>query len=87
MDPSVLIVDDDPAILRGFSRFLSAVGYRTSQASSLEEARNTMAAGSFDAVLLDLYLPDGAGIDWIQQLRDDHPNLAVIIVTGEGDIP
>ena len=64
MDPSVLIVDDDPAILRGFSRFLSSVGYRTAQAASLAEAKTIISGQRFGAVLLDLYLPDGSGIDW-----------------------
>ena len=85
--PAILVVDDDPAILRGFARFLTAAGYAVSEASSLGEARKQMEVRRFDAVILDLYLPDGRGIDWIAELRAGHPSLAIIVVTGEGDIP
>ena len=85
--PAILVVDDDPAILRGFDRFLTAAGYAVSEAPSLGEARNQIEARRFDAVILDLYLPDGRGIDWIAELRAGHPSLSIIVVTGEGDIP
>jgi DNA-binding NtrC family response regulator len=87
MLPSVLLVDDDPAILRGFSRYLAAAGYDVEQASTLEEARKLVFSRRFDAMVLDLYLPDGRGIDYIETLREDHPHLAIILVTGQGDIP
>jgi DNA-binding NtrC family response regulator len=87
MMPTVLLVDDDPAILRGFARFLKAAGYRVSEATSLEEAGRLVTSRRFDAVILDQYLPDGRGIDWIPDLREEHPGLAIILVTGEGDIP
>ena len=67
--PAVLLVDDDPAIVRGFSRFLTAAGYAVFETFSLGEARKQMAERRFDAVILDLYLPDGRGIDWIAELR------------------
>jgi DNA-binding NtrC family response regulator len=85
--PAVLIVDDDPSIVRGFSRFLTAAGYSVSETSTLGEAREQMEERRFDAVILDLYLPDGRGIDWISELRAGYPSLAIILVTGEGDIP
>lgn len=85
--PAVLLVDDDPAILRGFDRFLTAAGYAVSEASSLGEAKEQMGARHFDAMILDLYLPDGRGSDWIAELKAEHPSLAIIVVTGEGDIP
>jgi DNA-binding NtrC family response regulator len=87
MLPSVLVVDDDPAILRGFSRFLTAAGYDVFQAASLEEAKGLVTRRRVNAIILDLYLPDGRGIDWIPDLREEQPGLAIILVTGEGDIP
>jgi len=38
-------------------------------------------------VLIDMNLPDGNGIDWIPELREQNPDLAIIVVTGHGDIP
>ncbi|MEA1997226.1 MAG: sigma-54 dependent transcriptional regulator, partial [Gemmatimonadota bacterium] len=41
----------------------------------------------FDGVLLDLYLPDGRGIDWIREVREQQPDTAIVVITGHGDIP
>lgn len=87
VNPKVLVVDDEPATLFGFNRYLSKAGYDIRQASSLAQAREETAAQRFDAVLLDLMLPDGNGIDWIEGLRREFPDIAIIVITGAGDIP
>ena len=87
MKPSVLLVDDDPGIQFGFKKYLSKKGYAVAVASSLAEARELVAGERVGAVLLDLALPDGNGIEWIAELRTDRPDLAIVVVTGTGDIP
>ena len=87
MKPRILLVDDEPAILFGFSRFLSQVGYEVKESSCLSEAREALCSEEFNAVILDLMLPDGNGIDWIPDLRAAVPDIAIIVVTGAGDIP
>jgi DNA-binding NtrC family response regulator len=87
MKPRILLVDDEPAILFGFSKFLSQVGYDVKEASCLSEAREALRSEEFNAVILDLMLPDGNGIDWIPDLRATVPDIAIIVVTGGGDIP
>jgi len=87
MKPQILIVDDDPATRFGFSKYLSKIEYAVKEASSLAEARKAISSKRFDAVILDLILPDGNGIDWIQELRDTCPDIAVVVITGAGDIP
>ncbi len=87
MNPQILVVDDDPAIRVLFSKFLAEAGFIVAEASSLKEARETILNRRFDALLLDLNLPDGNGLDWIPELRENYPGLPIIVISGEGDIP
>ena len=85
--PNILLVDDDLSTQFGFSKYFSKTGYAISTVSSLEEARSAFLSQSFDAILLDLKLPDGNGLDWIPQLRENFSELAIIVITGVGEIP
>jgi DNA-binding NtrC family response regulator len=57
-----------------------------SLAATLQEAREKLAGRSFDAVLLDLHLPDGDGIDLLRELKARGDAAAVIILTGNADL-
>lgn len=83
----ILLIDDEPAIQFGFARYLTKVGYEVCGALSLREAREALLSTRFDAVLLDLGLPDGSGFEWISELREHHSDLPIIVITGIGDIP
>lgn len=87
MKPSILLLDDEPAILFLFSNFLSDAGYDVKQAHCLKDARETVRGHQLNVVILDLILPDGNGIDWISDLRKECPDIAIIVITGVGDIP
>ena len=86
MKAKILIVDDDEGIRFGFSEYLSKKGYDIEESSSLAEAREAVSGRHFDAVLLDLTLPDGNGLDWIPDLRESCPDTAIIVITGGGEI-
>ena len=87
MIPSILLVDDEPAILLLLSHYLRESGYNVKEAACLAEAREAIQLQQFNAVILDLKLPDGNGIDWITDLRKISQDVAIIVVTGGGDIP
>jgi DNA-binding NtrC family response regulator len=87
MKQSILIVDDEPTIRIGLSLYLTQVGYVVRETASLSEARDAIVSQRFDAVILDQNLPDGNGIDWISDLRASHRDIAIIIITGAGDVP
>ena len=87
MNPPVLLVDDEPATLFGFSRFMTKAGYAVTEATTLAQARETIASRRFDVVILDLNLPDGNGIDWIRDIREGYPATAIVVITGSADIP
>jgi len=83
----LLVVDDEPDVRLGFSLYLKKAGFAVHEAGSLSEARHALLTRSVDAVLLDLNLPDGNGLDWIAEVREERPGAAIVVVTGKGDIP
>jgi DNA-binding NtrC family response regulator len=87
MKINILLVDDEESIRFGFSRYLSKAGYSVKEADSLAAARKTVLSQRFDAILLDLNLPEGSSIDWISELKENYPDLSIIVITGFGDVP
>jgi DNA-binding NtrC family response regulator len=85
--PRILLVDDDLSTQFGFLKYFTTTGYVIFTASSLDEARKACLSRFFDALFLDLKLPDGDGIEWIPDLREKYPDLAIIVITGAGGIP
>ncbi len=65
----VLVVDDEPQILRALQTNLRGAGYEVDTAATAEEALAAAAARPPDAVILDLVLPDGRGTDVCRELR------------------
>ncbi len=87
MGQELLIVDDEPSVTRLFSEFLSNQGHAVSIAASIKEADEMLRGKDFHAIIIDQYLPDGQGIDLIRQIRSSHPSAAVVMITGQADIP
>lgn len=83
----VLVVDDEPQIVRGLSASLRAAGYDVSSAESAHEALQAAALRPPDAVILDLALPDGSGVEVCRSLREwtDAPVIVVSALDAEGD--
>ena len=78
MPARVLIVDDDPDFRQSAGRLLSDRGYHVvGAAGSVEQARAALGDARPDAVLLDVNLPDGDGIDFARELTagDDGPRV------------
>jgi DNA-binding response OmpR family regulator len=65
----VLVIEDDEAIVRMLRMSLRSSGFDTARAESGREALTAMDEGEFDAVILDLCLPDGRGGDVLQRLQ------------------
>ena len=85
----LLVVDDEPHIGLLLRPHLERLGYVVSLARTLAEARRTLQGGapSLDAMLLDLHLPDGSGLDLLRELRAAPTTraLPVIVLTAEGE--
>jgi len=82
----ILIVDDQREICDLVQEYLSGEGYRTSTAQSGAEMRRAMAQSPVDLVILDLMLPGEDGLTLARSLRQDLPNVGIIILTGRGEI-
>lgn len=78
---SILVVDDDPDIALGLQDFLDHDGYQVNVAMSCAEALAQAHAHHYNAVLLDLGLPDGDGSSVLLTLHQQQPQLPVIILT------
>lgn len=87
MKPVVLLVEDNDSTRFGFVRYFSREGYEVREAASLAEAAAAMSAQSYDAVILDINLPDGQGLDFIATVRAQDSCIPIIVITGSGDIP
>ncbi len=83
----VLVVDDEPQVLRGLSAALSAAGYGVDEAATGAEALRVAALHPPDAVVLDLRLPDISGVEVCRRLREwsQVPVLVVSAVDAEED--
>jgi DNA-binding NtrC family response regulator len=84
--PKVLLVEDNEAELFGYTKYLSSVGFQVAPAASLAQARRAIAEDYFAAVLLDLHLPDGDGMELIHEIRAAMPSAAIVVATGVDDI-
>jgi DNA-binding NtrC family response regulator len=84
---TVLVVDDDPSI-----RFLCRVnleldGWAVREAGTLDEARGELLEGDVGVVLLDVHVGTQSGIDYLDELRRDHPGVSVAMLTGSVGTP
>ncbi len=80
-----LVVEDDPGIASGLSLSLRQAGYAVDVCGTLESAWTALCVEPFDAVLLDLGLPDGSGIDVISHCLRVQPACEVMVITMFGD--
>ena len=84
MARKILIVDDEPLIVKGLKYSLEQDGYETDSAEDGEEAVNKFFAGQYDLILLDVMLPKIDGIEVCQRIREKS-NVPIIMLTAKGD--
>ena len=85
--PRLLLVDDDPDLLRLLSMRLRASGYIVDAVESAESALAHMAVHPPDLVISDVRLPGRDGLALFDEIRAAHPGLQVILLTAHGSIP
>ena len=84
MSARVLVVDDEPQILRALRTSLRGAGYEVDTADTAQGALAAIAANPPDAVVLDLVLPDGSGTEVTRELRT-WSTAPVIVLSVVGD--
>ena len=83
---SVLIIDDERNIRRSLEMILESEGYKVTCAASGEEALDALQDNDFQAALLDIFMPGINGIDTLKQMKEQRPDLAVIVISGHGTV-
>lgn len=83
----MLIVDDDPSIRLLCRVNLELDGHSAREAGTLDEARALVVSEPFDLVILDVHVGTGDGLEFLGELRRDHPAISVALLTGSADRP
>ena len=81
----IVVVDDQKEICDVVQEYLTGEGYRVSTANDGAGMRRAMAQGRVDLVILDLMLPGEDGLTLARSLREESPNIGIIILTGRGE--
>lgn len=83
---SLLVVDDDRHICEAMADYLRSLGHRTETALSCRDALERIREYNFNVVICDVNLPDRDGFYLLETVTQDHPETAVILLTGFGTI-
>jgi len=83
---NILIVEDHPELAHEIIDYLTKSGYLCKWAKNCKTALEEVEVNSFDAMLLDLGLPDGSGFDVLKDIRKKQSDIAVIIITARGEL-
>lgn len=87
MSSHVLVVDDE-ADFRGFcGEVLKSLGYPALSADSVTQALAILETGQIDIVLTDLRMPGQSGLELLKVVRQNYPEIEVVVMTGYGTIP
>lgn len=78
----ILIVDDEKMIRWTLAQALKSWGYTPIEVATVHEALETYTSELPEAVLLDIDLPDGSGLDLLRDIKHEHPEATVIMITG-----
>ena len=83
---NVLIVEDYKELATELVDYLSKNGYLCKTVTTCQEALEEIEVNDYDAMLLDLGLPDGSGFDVLKAVRKSKSKIAVIVITARGEL-
>jgi two-component system, NtrC family, nitrogen regulation response regulator NtrX len=84
--PPTLVIDDDEVVRKTCVELLEARGHKTLAAATVGEGLRLFAEHKPAAVLLDLRLPDGTGIDVLREFQRQAPGTPVVVISGHGSV-
>ncbi len=79
-----LICDDEPNICRVLTESLIDAGFKATSVHTLKEARAALNRSEADILFLDIFLPDGNGLDSLSEIRETNPDIPIIVLTAHG---
>ena len=86
MRKNVLVVDDDIALCQLVTDGLGREGFEVRSASSPGEALGLIATSDFDAVLVDINMPQMNGLELSRRVLDQRPDLPIVVITAFGSM-
>jgi len=81
----ILVADDEPMNRKLLSEVLDACGYRITAVENGAEAAALLATNDFDAIITDLHMPGGDGIELARQVRRSGKAIPIFLVTIDGE--
>jgi DNA-binding NtrC family response regulator len=84
--PSVLVVEDDIDLRRTISESLESEGFAAAQSPDATDAIERLKAFAYDAVVIDLHLPDASGMDVLDEAVSRYPEIRAVVITGFGGV-
>src|SRR5437588_6067872 len=82
----ILIVDDDRFIRMALGEAVRSWGFETIEAGTVREARMLFAENEPPVALLDIDLPDGNGLDLLNEVKEKSPDTVAVMITGNVDV-
>jgi two-component system NtrC family response regulator len=82
----ILIIDDEDKIRNLLSRIIKLEGFAVKEAADLKSARKILEKDLPDVILCDVKLPDGNGVDFVQEIKNKNPATELILLTAYGNI-
>jgi DNA-binding NtrC family response regulator len=86
MAEKILLVDDEADFLEALSERMRTRGMDVTTSGSAKEALDAVEKGAYDAVVLDLMMPDVDGLEALRILKEKDPKLQVILLTGHATV-
>ena len=83
---AILIIDDEETIQALYRRHLGLAGFDVTSTGTIAGARDEIQQRRFDAILLDLNLPDGRGLEFLPELRGAQPSAAIVVITVHNEV-
>ena len=84
--PHILVADDERSIRLTLETGLTLNGFRVTCARTGQEALQAARSSSFDAVVSDIFMPDGDGLEVVRELRAISPSTPIILITAQGSV-
>jgi FixJ family two-component response regulator len=84
---NIFVVDDDTSVRNGVARLLRSAGYQVETYPSAEAFMASRHGSGPGCLVLDIRMPDSTGLDLHERLLGSNSKLAVVFITGHGDIP
>ena len=84
MKKTILVVDDEADVIRMITLILEDADYQVLSVNRGEDAIKLLVSQAVDLIVTDIIMPDMEGIEFIQSVKESHPTLPIVAISGGG---